>query len=210
MSVKRDYDYLFKLVLIGDSGVGKSSLLMRFADDDFQESYLSTIGVDFRIRRIEVSGEKVKLQIWDTAGQERFHTITSAYYRCAHGIIIVYDVTDLDSFESVKSWLREIDRHGTKNVNKLLVGNKADLTAKRRVAYEDAKEFADELGLLFLETSARDSTKVEDMFLTVTHEIQQRLQAERERNVHEPVRGPKLVVDLFNDRKKNKKTTPCC
>ena len=106
-----DYDYLFKLLLIGDSGVGKSCLLLRFADDTYTESYISTIGVDFKIRTIELEGKTVKLQIWDTAGQERFRTITSSYYRGAHGIIVVYDVTDESTFANVKQWLQEIERY---------------------------------------------------------------------------------------------------
>lgn len=102
----------------------QSCLLLRFADDTYTESYISTIGVDFKIRTIDLDGKTIKLQIWDTAGQERFRTITSSYYRGAHGIIIVYDVTDLDSFQNVKQWLHEIDRYASENVNKLLVGNK--------------------------------------------------------------------------------------
>uniref|UniRef100_A0A0M3ICE7 Ras-related protein Rab-1A n=1 Tax=Ascaris lumbricoides TaxID=6252 RepID=A0A0M3ICE7_ASCLU len=132
-------DYLFKLLLIGDSGVGKSCLLLRFADDTYTESYISTIGVDFKIRTIELDGKTIKLQIWDTAGQERFRTITSSYYRGAHGIIVVYDITDQESFNNVKQWLQEIDRYACENVNKLLVGNKCDLTSKRAVEYNSAK-----------------------------------------------------------------------
>ncbi|KAG6832694.1 hypothetical protein H0H92_012266 [Tricholoma furcatifolium] len=187
-----EYDYLFKLLLIGDSGVGKSCLLLRFADDTYTESYISTIGVDFKIRTIELEGKTVKLQIWDTAGQERFRTITSSYYRGAHGIIVVYDVTEngklyvrtsldlhsnylVDSFTNVKQWLQEIDRYASEGVNKLLVGNKSDLTPKKVVEYSVAKEFADQLNIPFLETSAKNATNVEQAFLTMAKQIKDRL-----------------------------------
>jgi Ras-related protein Rab-1A len=171
MTAATEYDYLFKLLLIGDSGVGKSCLLLRFADHTYTESYISTIGVDFKIRTIELDGKTIKLQIWDTAGQERFRTITSSYYRGAHGIIVVYDVTDLESFNNVKQWLNEIDRYACENVNKLLVGNKCDLVSKKVVEYETAKEFADKLEIPFLETSAKAATNVEKAFLTMAAEI---------------------------------------
>jgi len=170
-----EYDYLFKLLLIGDSGVGKSCLLLRFADDTYTESYISTIGVDFKIRTIELDGKTIKLQIWDTAGQERFRTITSSYYRGAHGIIVVYDVTDQESFNNVKQWLQEIDRYASENVNKLLVGNKCDLTNKKVVDYTSAKEYADQLGIPFLETSAKNATNVEQAFMTMAAEIKNRV-----------------------------------
>lgn len=172
-----EYDYLFKLLLIGDSGVGKSCLLLRFADDTYTESYISTIGVDFKIRTIELEGKTVKLQIWDTAGQERFRTITSSYYRGAHGIIVVYDVTDNDTFTNVKQWLQEIDRYASEGVNKLLVGNKSDLTNKKVVEYSGAKEFSDQLGIPFLETSAKNATNVEQAFLTMAKQIKDRMGA---------------------------------
>ncbi|XP_014676662.1 PREDICTED: ras-related protein Rab-1A [Priapulus caudatus] len=170
-----EYDYLFKLLLIGDSGVGKSCLLLRFADDTYTESYISTIGVDFKIRTIELDGKTIKLQIWDTAGQERFRTITSSYYRGAHGIIVVYDVTDQESFNNVKQWLQEIDRYACDTVNKLLVGNKCDLTTKKVVDYTTAKEYSDQLGIPFLETSAKNSTNVEQAFMTMAAEIKNRM-----------------------------------
>lgn len=170
-----EYDYLFKLLLIGDSGVGKSCLLLRFADDTYTESYISTIGVDFKIRTIELDGKTIKLQIWDTAGQERFRTITSSYYRGAHGIIVVYDTTDQESFNNVKQWLQEIDRYACENVNKLLVGNKCDLTHKKVVDYQTAKEYADSLGIPFLETSAKNATNVEQAFMTMAAEIKNRM-----------------------------------
>lgn len=168
-----EYDYLFKLLLIGDSGVGKSCLLLRFSDDTYTNDYISTIGVDFKIKTVELDGKTVKLQIWDTAGQERFRTITSSYYRGAHGIIIVYDVTDHDSFNDVKMWLQEIDRYATAGVLKLMVGNKSDLQDKRMVEYDVAKEFADSLQIPFLETSALDSSNVEEAFLTMAKQIKE-------------------------------------
>lgn len=173
-----EYDFLFKLLLIGDSGVGKSCLLLRFADDTYTESYISTIGVDFKIRTVELDGKTIKLQIWDTAGQERFRTITSSYYRGAHGIIVVYDVTDVDSFNNVKQWLHEIDRYASENVNKLLVGNKSDLASKRAVTYEQGKEFADSLGIEFVETSAKNATNVEKAFMAMSSQIKSKMKTQ--------------------------------
>ncbi|KDD75851.1 Ras family protein [Helicosporidium sp. ATCC 50920] len=179
-----EYDYLFKLLLIGDSGVGKSCLLLRFAvrvyaqDDTYTESYISTIGVDFKIRTVDLDSKVIKLQIWDTAGQERFRTITSSYYRGAHGIIVVFDVTDLESFNNVKQWLNEIDRYANENVNKLLVGNKVDLTSKRVVNFDTAKAFADEIGVPYIETSAKNATNVEQAFMTMAAEIKNRMARE--------------------------------
>jgi len=170
-SKSKDYDYLFKLVLIGDSGVGKSCLLLRFADDAFTESYISTIGVDFRFRTVKIGKKTIKLQIWDTAGQERFRTITSAYYRGADGIIMVYDTTSSDSFDHVNDWLKEVNRYASEGTCKLLVGNKSDRTADRAVTTEQAKEFADDLGVAFLETSAKTAKNVEEAFLTMAGEL---------------------------------------
>eukprot|EP00158_Paraphelidium_tribonemae_P002552 Partr_v1_DN25460_c0_g1_i6_m53728 putative member RAS oncogene family len=127
-----------------------------------------------KIRTIELEGKVVKLQIWDTAGQERFRTITSSYYRGAHGIIVVYDVTDNDTFNNVKQWLQEIDRYASEGVNKLLVGNKSDLVQKKAVEYQVAKDFADQLGIPFLETSAKNATNVEQAFLTMAKQIKDR------------------------------------
>ena len=115
-----DYYYLFKILLIGNSGVGKSSLLLRFADDTFTDNFMPTIGVDFKIRTLEVDGKTIKLQIWDTAGQERFKTITSSYYKGAHGIIVVYDITDKESFKNIDTWMNEVEKHASDNVSRIL------------------------------------------------------------------------------------------
>eukprot|EP01084_Bolivina_argentea_P297286 512134_1 len=168
-----EYDYLFKTVIIGDSGVGKSSLLLRFADDTFTDSYISTIGVDFKIKTVDINGKTCKIQIWDTAGQERFSTITTSYYRAAHGIIMAYDITDKESFDNIsKHWLSEVDRHAPENVCKLLVGCKSDLRDKRVVEYNDALSFASESNIEFIETSAESGTNVEQAFLTLGAQIQ--------------------------------------
>jgi len=176
--MKPDYDYLFILVLIGDSGVGKSCLLLRFADDKWTDSYISTIGVDFKIRTIELDQKTIKLQIWDTAGQERFRTISSTYYRGAHGIIVVYDVTNKVSFDNVTRWLQEIDKYAREGVNKLLVGNKSDHTeeeGQRQVSTEEGRMFAESKDIPFLETSARTGTFVDTAFLMMAHDIKTKM-----------------------------------
>lgn len=164
-----DYDFLFKILLIGDSGVGKSSLLLRFSDDRFSETYMSTIGVDFRIRTIEMNdGKRVKLQIWDTTGQERFKNITSSYYRGSHAIIMVYDVTDLQSFTNIAKWREEIDKYAHENVEILLIGNKNDLVSHKVIDYSTGKDLADKMGVKFLESSARTGDNVVRMFLVLS------------------------------------------
>lgn len=194
-----EYDFLFKLLLIGDSGVGKSCLLLRFADDTYTESYITTIGVDFKIRTVEIDAKTIKLQIWDTAGQERFRTITSSYYRGAHGIIVVYDVTDAESFNNVKQWLHEIDRYASENVNKLLVGNKSDLVAKRAVTFEQGQEFANSLGIEFVETSAKNSTNVEKAFMVMSANIKSRMKSQP---ANEKAKGNKLTAGQSVGEKK--------
>jgi Ras-related protein Rab-1A len=162
-----DYDYLFKVLIIGNSGVGKSCLLLRFAEDMFSDNYISTIGVDFKIRKLDVEGKSVKLQIWDTAGQERFRTITKSYYRGSNGIVVVYDITDRESFDQVQHWMSEIDAHASSDVCRLLVGNKADLNDKRAVKTDEGAALARQFGIPFLETSAKDASNVETMFTTM-------------------------------------------
>jgi len=161
--------------LIGDSGVGKSCLLLRFADDSWTDSHISTIGVDFKIKTLNCDGKVIKLQIWDTAGQERFRTITSSYYRGAQGIILVFDCTDMESFNNVKQWLGEIDRYACENVNKLLVGNKVDLVAGRVVDKNVAQEFAESMSIPYVETSAKAATGVDEAFMKMARAIKNRL-----------------------------------
>ncbi|KDP42462.1 hypothetical protein JCGZ_00259 [Jatropha curcas] len=166
-----EYDYLFKVVLIGDSGVGKSNLLSRFTRNEFCLESKSTIGVEFATRTLQVEGRTVKAQIWDTAGQERYRAITSAYYRGALGALLVYDVTKPTTFENVSRWLKELRDHADANIVIMLIGNKTDLKHLRAVATEDAQGYAEREGLSFIETSALEATNVEKAFQTILSEI---------------------------------------
>ncbi|KMZ63146.1 Ras-related protein RABA1f [Zostera marina] len=186
-----DYDYLFKVVLIGDSGVGKSNLLSRFTRNEFSLESKSTIGVEFATKSIQVEEKVVKAQIWDTAGQERYRAITSAYYRGAVGALLVYDVTRHDTFENVERWLNELRDHTDVNIVIMLVGNKADLRHLRAVTEEDAKDFAEKENTFFMETSALDSTNVEDAFTEVLTQIYRVVSKKALEVVDDPTALPK-------------------
>ncbi|NP_001353441.1 ras-related protein RABA4a-like [Solanum lycopersicum] len=164
-------DYVFKVVLIGDSAVGKSQILARFARNEFSLDSKATIGVEFQTRTLVIQHKSVKAQIWDTAGQERYRAVTSAYYRGAVGALLVYDITKRQTFDHIPRWLEELRAHADKNIVIMLIGNKTDLEDQRAVPTEDAKEFAQKEGLFFLETSAMEATNIEDAFLTVLTEI---------------------------------------
>jgi Ras-related protein Rab-8A len=173
----KSYDLQIKLMMIGDQAVGKTALLLRYADDDFNEVLLPTIGIDFKIKTIELQGKRVKLQIWDTAGQERFRTITQAYYRGAMGILLVYDVTNSKSWSNVRNWVRNIEGNAPQTVNKILVGNKCDLASQRQVSTQQGEQLAREYGIKFFETSARNNLNVKDAFLTLATDVVERLAA---------------------------------
>jgi len=157
--------------MIGDSGVGKSCLLLRFSDDSFTTSFITTIGIDFKIKTVEIEGKRVKLQIWDTAGQERFRTITTAYYRGAMGILLVYDVTDEQSFLNIRNWIRNIEQHASDSVQKILIGNKCDMTQDKVIATERGQELADEYSIKFFETSAKTDANVKKAFIAIATDI---------------------------------------
>jgi len=159
-----DYDICVKSIVIGDSGVGKSSLLYRFTDHDWNPHYIATIGVDFKVLTFERNAKVVKLQLWDTAGQERFRTITHSYYRGAHGIVLVFDVTNMESFEDVQAWMSDVRRFGIEGAPMVLVGNKIDCVAKRVVSRDMGLQLAAQLGCKYFETSARENTAVDEAF----------------------------------------------
>jgi len=178
----KTYDFLFKLLLIGDSGVGKTCVLFRFSEDAFNSTFISTIGIDFKIRTIELDGKKIKLQIWDTAGQERFRTITTAYYRGAMGIMLVYDITNDKSFENIKNWIRNIEEHASSDVEKMILGNKCDMNEKRQVSKDRGEQLAIEYGVKFMETSAKSSINVEEAFFTLARDIKLKMDKKLEQS----------------------------
>lgn len=166
------YDHLFKILIIGDSGVGKSCLMLRFTDDTFNEKQLATIGVDFKVKYMKEQGKKLKLAVWDTAGQERFRTLTSSYYRGAQGVILVYDVTQRETFDNLRHWLDEVRTHSTnENAIKMLVANKVDLVNDQMVSRAEGEEFAVQNSMMFIETSAKTKIGVRQAFEEVVFKI---------------------------------------
>jgi len=164
-------NYYFKTVVIGDVGVGKTNLLSRFAKDEFSNSSKATVGCDYSTKQIQHDGQTIEAQVWDTAGQERYKAVTTAYYRGVMGALIVYDITKRESFENCEKWLRELRTHTDQTVVAMLVGNKCDLRHQQHVDVEDAKDFAEDNNLAFIETSARDSTNVDLAFETILIEV---------------------------------------
>lgn len=170
------YAYLFKYIIIGDTGVGKSCLLLQFTDKRFQPVHDLTIGVEFGARMISIDQKQIKLQIWDTAGQESFRSITRSYYRGAAGALLVYDITRRETFNHLSAWLEDAKQHSNANMTIMLIGNKQDLEHRRQVSYEEGEKFAKENGLIFLETSAKTAANVEQAFINTAKEIYRKIQ----------------------------------
>jgi len=167
-----DYKFLFKVVLVGNAGVGKTCIVRRFTQGMFPPGQGATIGVDFMIKTVEIDGEKIKLQIWDTAGQERFRSITQSYYRSAHALILVYDVSNQPTFDCCPDWLREIEEYASPKVLRVLVGNKIDRD-DHEIPAEVGEEFASRHGMYFLQTSAKSCDNVDRLFTEIAHELLQ-------------------------------------
>lgn len=201
------YAYLFKYIIIGDTGVGKSCLLLQFTDKRFQPVHDLTIGVEFGARLIPIDNHQIKLQIWDTAGQESFRSITRSYYRDAAGALLVYDITRRESFNHLSRWLEEARQNGNPNMTIMLIGNKSDLEHRRAVSTKEGEIFAQENGLIFLETSAKSAANVETAFIKTAENIYEKIKE----GVYDPSRegnGVKLGV-MANNAKPAKKSS-CC
>eukprot|EP00922_Rhytidocystis_sp_ex-Travisia-forbesii_P019962 GHVS01029454.1.p1 GENE.GHVS01029454.1~~GHVS01029454.1.p1 ORF type:complete len:210 (+),score=15.80 GHVS01029454.1:210-839(+) len=170
--VTRNYDHLFKILIVGESGVGKSSILLRFTDDEFNDKQLSTIGVDFKVKYMSLGGRRLKLAVWDTAGQERFRTLTSSYYRGAQGVILVYDTSNRNTFDHLGSWLEEVRKYSTNaDAVKMLVANKIDVEDHREVDRREGEKFAFENCMLFIETSAKTKQGIIHAFEELVQKI---------------------------------------
>ncbi|XP_020328071.2 ras-related protein Rab-15-like [Oncorhynchus kisutch] len=167
----KQYDVLFRLLLLGDSGVGKTCLLCRFTDNEFHPSHISTIGVDFKMKTLEIDGIKVRIQIWDTAGQERYQTITKQYYRRAQGIFLVYDITSERSFQHIMKWASDVDEYAPDNIQRILIGNKSDEEEKRQVATGQGNKLAKDYGMDFFETSASTNYNITESFTRLAEQV---------------------------------------
>ncbi|XP_037652223.1 ras-related protein Rab-15-like [Sebastes umbrosus] len=169
----KQYDVLFRLLMLGDSGVGKTCMLRRFTESDFDPSHISTIGVDFKMKTLEVDGVKVRVQIWDTAGQERYQTITKQYYRRAQGIVFVYDITNQSSFQHLAKWASDVDEYAPEKVQMIMVGTKSDEERRRKVSKDQGSKLAETYGMEFFETSASTNTNIAEAFTRVTELVLQ-------------------------------------
>lgn len=205
--VDKEFDYNFKILLLGESTVGKTCLLLRYADNSFTPNFVATLGVDFKIKTITLNNKSIKCQIWDTAGQDRFRTIVTNFYRGAQGILLVFDLTNINSFLKTTHWMGEILKHAPQGIKILLVGNKSDLASKRMVDQKDAMAFAEKNGLKYAETSAKDGTGVAAAFEVLLGEC---VQASIDSRDKAPAPDPNKVNLGGNDPNSNTNQGGCC
>ena len=206
MSEKRSFDMIFKLVLIGDSSVGKTNILSKYLNDEFDQNSKPTIGVEFATKNFEIENNIVKTQIWDTAGQERYRAITSSYYKGAKGCLLVYDITRKESFENIDKWISDLKSAGNENMSIILVGNKSDLENERKVTKEEAEEKAKLYNLAFMETSALNGTNIGKAFDELINEVYKNNHQFFEKEVNLLI-DEKKTVDITEPKKQEK---GCC
>ncbi len=194
------FDYLFKLLIIGESTVGKTCLLLRYADDSFTQNHITTIGIDFKTKFITINNSVIKLQIWDTGGCERFRSITKSYYKDANGIILTYDISNSDSLKNIQNWMKVIEQNAEDGVCKILVGNKCDLE-NRVIQKEEGEKIAQDFGMKFFETSAKSDINVDEAFNCLVSMI-------LEKNQKNSLNS-NIVIDKEKHKKKKKKKFKC-
>ena len=202
-----EYDYLFKLILVGDSYVGKTNILSKYIKDEFNLNTKSTVGVEFGTKILKIEDKIIKAQIWDTAGQERYKSITSTYYKGAKGAFIVYDITNRLTFESVDKWIQDLNLNSDKNITLLLIGNKKDLADKREVTTEEGEEKAKSFGLAFLETSALTGENIDKVFDYILKEVFTKITIEKKNSGEIDYRNIGKNIEI-NDQ--TEKTSTCC
>lgn len=205
--IEEKYDMHIKLLMLGDQGVGKTCILLRYTHDSFSSTFITTIGIDFKIKTVDVDGLRTKLQIWDTAGQERFRNITVSYFKGAHGVVLVYDIAERATFNSISHWMEQIKKHADEQVNVILVGNKCDREALRQVTREEGAALARSYNLPFLEVSAKNNTNIGNLFETIARSTKNRLmQGDGPRKSHSAAGSGN--VRLQNDP--HAKKSGCC
>ena len=207
-----NFNYLFKFIIVGDSSVGKSNLLLRYLNDKFEDEYQATIGVEFGAKNLEIDNITYRIQLWDTAGQEQFRSITRAYYQNSVCAIVVYDISNEITFKNIKDWIDDVRAQSPKNIFIMLVGNKNDLNDKRQVSYEKGLEFANSNNINFIETSAKTGENVENVFFNCTIEIAKKIK-NNEYDLSDDSCGIKVgeiinPKNIINDKKTKKRK--CC
>ena len=202
--MSQEYEFLMKLILVGDSGVGKTNILSKYLKNDFDPDSKATVGVEFGTKNIEIDNKRIKVQIWDTAGQERYKSITSAYYKGSKGAFVVYDITRKTTFDNVDKWINELKNNGSEGVFIMLVGNKSDLKEKREISEEEVKKKAELYNVAFCETSALEGNNIEYAFESLINEITKKVEKEKEKNIIKKEEGKTITLDTNNDKDKSK------
>ena len=205
---KEPYDFLFKMILIGDSSVGKSNILLKYLKDQFDPNSRATVGVEFGTKNITLNNKKIKIQIWDTAGQERYRSITSAYYKGAKGAFIVYDITRKTTFENIDKWIADLKTNGDSNISIVLIGNKSDLEEKREVTKEEGLKKSQDCKTAFLETSALNGDNVHKAFDELIEQIYQNNSSLLEEEIDVEIDKGVNLNEENNENNKEKKS--CC
>jgi small GTP-binding protein len=206
-----DYQYIFKLILIGNSGVGKSSILNRYMNKTFEESYKCTIGVDFLMKSIEINGKTVKLQLWDTAGQEKYKSMVASYYRGANVALVVFDITSHESFDSLPLWIENYYKNGPEQKNIILIGNKKDMIEERQVTQEEAELFSQTNNMIYFETSAKDGDNIDYVFTYAAEKLVEFYSSQKEANIKRQINQTnELQSQSFKEIRIEEHKKKCC